>query len=154
MRVRNSARVQDSGDCESMMTLSKRAFSYTDQNRFASVSGDHNPMHMDALQARRTQAGAPVVHGIHLLLWALDSFRAAQPDLPPLRSLRAQFNKFIYLDERAEVVIAQQRPAGARLVVSVGGAPRSKLAIDFGRAEEGFPDWPAELLEPIHVLQL
>ena len=49
----------------------KRTFTADDQTRFAQVSGDYNPMHMDALQARRTQAGAPVVHGIHLLLWAL-----------------------------------------------------------------------------------
>jgi acyl dehydratase len=55
------------------MSLAERVFTETDQKRFASVSGDYNPMHMDALQARRTQAGAPVVHGINLFLWALPS---------------------------------------------------------------------------------
>ena len=31
-------------------------------------------MHLDAIKARRTQGGVQVVHGIHLLLWALDVF--------------------------------------------------------------------------------
>jgi len=61
------------------MSLAERVFTETDQKRFASVSGDYNPMHMDALQARRTQAGAPVVHGINLFLWALDSFAQRLP---------------------------------------------------------------------------
>jgi hypothetical protein len=52
-----------------------------------------------------------VVHGIHLLLWALDSLAAAQPGLPPLRSIRAQFNKFVYLNEPADVVMLEQKPA-------------------------------------------
>ena len=34
------------------------------QERFAEFSGDRNPMHMDLVAARRTQAGAPVVHGV------------------------------------------------------------------------------------------
>src|SRR5664279_3725495 len=100
------------------MSLAQRKFRPTDQKRFASVSGDHNPMHVDALQARRTLAGAPVVHGIHLLLWALDSLANAQPGLAPLRSLRVQFNKFVYLDERVEVILTQQGPTNARLNIS------------------------------------
>ena len=53
--------------------LTSRTFTEADQMRFADVSGDRNPMHLDALKARRTQAGVPVVHGVHLLLWALDA---------------------------------------------------------------------------------
>ena len=134
------------------MRLAQRQFSYTDQARFASVTGDCNPMHVDALQARRTQAGAPVVHGIHLLLWALDSFRAAQPDLPSLRSLRAQFNRFIYLDELVDLEVTQQGTAGARLAISVSGAPRTKLSIEFGDAWRDAPTGPIPSLEEIPFL--
>src|SRR6266700_6824354 len=112
------------------MKLAQRTFTDADQKRFAAASGDYNPMHTDALQARRTQAGAPVVHGIHLLLWALDSLAAAQPDLPPLRGFRAQFNKFVFLDDLVEAVLTQKGPSGARLAISVDGAPRSKVTID------------------------
>jgi len=119
-----------------LLRLAKREFNFTDQEQFASVSGDHNPIHVDALKARRTQAGAPVVHGINLLLWALDSLAATQPDLPPLRNLRAQFNKFVYLGEGAEIILIQQGPAGARLNIAVDGVQRSKVIIDFGDAAE------------------
>jgi hypothetical protein len=102
-------------------------------------------MHVDALQARRTQAGAPVVHGIHLLLWALDSFAATQPELAPLRNFHAQFNKFVYLNERVDVVLTQQGHIGtrARLKISVDGTLRSKVTLDFGDAVENCPVWPA-----------
>ncbi|HWE84439.1 MAG TPA: MaoC family dehydratase [Terracidiphilus sp.] len=131
------------------MSLAKRVFSDTDQKRFASASGDFNPIHVDALQARRTQAGAPVVHGIHLLLFALDSLAAAQPDLPALRSIRAQFSKFIYLDEPVEVVVVKQEPAGVRLNISVDDVPRAKITVSFGDAVETCPDWACGALEPV-----
>lgn len=130
------------------MILAERTFNEQDQRRFASASGDHNPMHMDALQARRTQAGAPVVHGIHLLLWALDSLAAAQPELPPLRKLRAQFNKFVYVNEPAEVTLTQQKPGGVRLNVTVDGVARAKFNFEFGESLASCPDWAA-LLEEI-----
>ena len=110
-------------------------------------------MHMDALQARRTQAGAPVVHGIHLLCWSLNTFAASQPNLPPLKKLRAHFNKFIYLNELAEVVINEQKPTRARLSIAVDGSPRSKLTLDFGEPDQtcDVSTWP--LLEPIPFLR-
>jgi acyl dehydratase len=53
--------------------IGAREFTYHDQEWFAAVSGDRNPMHVDAVEARRTIAHFPVVHGIHTLLWALDT---------------------------------------------------------------------------------
>ncbi len=129
-----------------MKSLAQRVFTLNDQTRFASISGDSNPMHMDALQARRTQAGAPVVHGIHLLLWTLDSLAHALPDLPQLRSLRAHFNKFVYLDEPVEIVLAEYSPKGARLHVAVDGIPRSKFNITFGNIAAECPSISDALL--------
>jgi NAD(P)-dependent dehydrogenase (short-subunit alcohol dehydrogenase family) len=134
------------------MKLAQRTFSRTDQMQFASASGDRNPMHVDPLRARRTQAGAPVVHGIHMLLWSLDALAAARTDLPPLRSLRAQFNKFVYVDEPVEVVLTQQGETGARLSLSVDGTARSKLTVTFGNPTETYPDWSAEPLHPVPLL--
>jgi len=138
------------------MSLSKRSFNSADQMRFASISGDYNPMHLDVLQARRTQAGAPVVHGINLLLWALDSLAEAQPDLPPLCGLRAHFYKFVYLDEFVDVTLTKQSPSDARLNISVGGASRSKVTITFGYTVEDCPDWSTSSLElvPFSLLPL
>lgn len=134
------------------MRLAQREFRFTDQERFASISGDQNPMHVDELLARRTQAGAPVVHGIHLLLWALDSLAAVQPNLASLCSLRVQFNKFIYLNECVDVVLMRQGPTGAQLNISVDGAPRSKVTLNFGETVEDCPGWSAAAVElPPHA---
>ena len=128
------------------MKLARRVFSLIDQNRFAAASGDRNPMHVDPLQARRTQAGAPVVHGIHLLLWALDSLASTHPDLPPLRRLRAQFQSFVFVEEAVEVELAQKSESGVRLVLAVDGGPRSKVRIDFGQSTGIGPEWAAQSL--------
>jgi len=51
-----------------------RTFTLDDQRAFARLSGDWNPLHVDPVAARRTMFEGPVVHGIHLLLWALDAW--------------------------------------------------------------------------------
>jgi len=134
-----------------MSMLAQRVFSLDDQKQFASISGDRNPMHMDALHARRTQAGAPVVHGIHLVLWALESLAAAQPDLPRISHIKAEFSRFVYLGEPAEVSVAQKDATGARLSIAVNNSPRTKVVIDFGDELEDYPRWSADHLETISV---
>lgn len=39
---------------------------------FVALSGDRSPLHVDAAHARRTPFGGPVVHGVHLVLLALE----------------------------------------------------------------------------------
>lgn len=90
----------------SRLSFADRIFTTSDQDWFASVSGDTNPMHMDALAARRTMAGSPVVHGIHTLLWALNCLYIAIPDLQPLHSLKVNFEKMIYVGDRVATVVA------------------------------------------------
>lgn len=59
--------------------LGERTFGRADQQAFAAASGDVNPMHMDEVAARRLIAGGCVVHGVHLLLQALDWWHATEP---------------------------------------------------------------------------
>jgi acyl dehydratase len=47
-------------------------FTLADQGRFARLSGDVNPIHVDFVAARRIAAGEPIVHGMHAVLRALD----------------------------------------------------------------------------------
>lgn len=102
--------------------LCERVFTTVDQDAFAALSGDRNPMHMDPVAARRTQAGSPVVHGVHAIAWALDAFVAKFGELgTPLR-LNVRFDRFIYLDRPVEAVVAERGPAGWLIVLSVDGA--------------------------------
>jgi MaoC like domain len=49
-----------------------RIFTLNDQERFAALSRDYNPLHLDYAVARRTQFGGVLVHGVHGVLWALE----------------------------------------------------------------------------------
>jgi NAD(P)-dependent dehydrogenase (short-subunit alcohol dehydrogenase family) len=114
------------------LTLASRRFTSVDQERFAHVSGDRNPMHLDAILARRTRAAALVVHGVHLLLWTLDTFAANHPRPPRLRSFRARFIRFVYLEDSAESVLVHRGLDSAHLNVCVAGVPTMLAAVHFG----------------------
>lgn len=55
--------------------IGEKIFSDEDQRLFASVSLDRNPMHMDPVAARRLITGRQVVHGIHILLTAIEYWK-------------------------------------------------------------------------------
>ena len=113
--------------------LAERTFTKADQARFAAVSGDRNPVHLDAVLARRTQAGAPVVHGVHLLLWGLDALARTEPALPPMRRLKAQFKHFAAVDERVAVT-ATRTEASCILRFVAAGMTIAQLVVEFGAA--------------------
>ncbi len=112
--------------------MHRRRFSPNDQLRFAALSGDSNPMHMDPLAARRTQAGVPVVHGMHALLWALDCAASDGLNLGELQHLKVQFAKFIPVREEATLDISQSGTASARLTVQACGLAAIVALLRFG----------------------
>jgi acyl dehydratase len=112
--------------------IDRRIFSSEDQERFAVYSGDLNPMHMDAAAARRTKAGFPVVHGVHTLLWSLDSFTAEQTELPSIAAIKVGFENFIYVGDEVVAHLVQQDAAGARIETTVHGLVAMRLTLRFG----------------------
>src|SRR5262245_28712102 len=70
-----------------------------DQLAFAALSGDYNPMHVDAIVARRLIHGRPIVHGIHLLLWALDGWLAESDGPIALREVMLVLKSPVGIDE-------------------------------------------------------
>lgn len=93
------------------MTL-LRTFSQADQEAFARWSGDRNPIHMDPLAARRSMAGAPVVHGMHLLLWTLDEALSDPEQMAA--GIRADFRKFVLLGQSVSLEKGSDRTGQAR----------------------------------------
>ena len=79
-----------------------RRFAQADQEWFARVSGDRNPLHMNAAFASRTFPGAPVVHGVHALLWALDQRCAVDPSTR-IGGVQVSFVKPILLGDQVTV---------------------------------------------------
>ncbi len=77
--------------------VASKSFSLKDQVAFAEFSGDFNPIHVDPIAARRSIAGQCVVHGIHGLMWALDSFISFF-NLKP-SAIKIKFKHPIFLDD-------------------------------------------------------
>src|ERR1700722_13254833 len=94
--------------------LNSKIFSEADQARFALLSGDYNPMHMDPIAARRSPAGAQVVHGVHTLLWLLDSVAVRHPDIQVAGSLKALFPRMVYLGDIVEARVVRQSSTSLR----------------------------------------
>ena len=118
--------------------LAERTFTEADQARFATVSGDRNPMHLDPVLARRTQAGVPVVHGVHLLLWGLDALAQAEPALPPVRRLKAQFKHFAAV-RQSVAATATRTDAGLIVRFVSAGMTIAQLVVEFGGSLQAAP---------------
>lgn len=71
-------------------TVCAKIYTHEDQQFFARVSQDWNPMHVDPVAARRLIAGSQVVHGIHILLTALEHWRVDTET--PLKTIICSFN--------------------------------------------------------------
>lgn len=111
--------------------VASRTFTQADQQWFAALSGDCNPMHMDPIEARRTQAGSTVVHGVHTLLWALDCLAAASPDSVVPASIRVDFTSFLLVGQTvglSEFTGAPKR----RATVSASGLAIMTLELPYG----------------------
>ncbi|WP_043352503.1 SDR family NAD(P)-dependent oxidoreductase [Methylobacterium sp. B1] len=115
-----------------MNDLAERTFLPEDQIAFAKLSGDQNPMHMDPVAARRTQAGYPVVHGVHAILWALN---AAGGHLRDFGALSVRFERMIYVGDRCVLRQRQRRGEGFSLDILVDETVVTR--IDLGPAVEG-----------------
>jgi acyl dehydratase len=69
-------------------------FSSADQPRFAELSGDFNPIHVDTKEARRLLFGRTVVHGVHAVCAVLER----QADLTDVYRLRVRFSRPMFPD--------------------------------------------------------
>lgn len=91
-----------------------KCFDLQEQWRFAELSGDHNPLHLDPLYSRRLLFGGPVVHGVHLVLYALDRLAARFPEPVVLGELRAAFHRPLPLEVPVSLEIEEAGDEGFR----------------------------------------
>jgi NADP-dependent 3-hydroxy acid dehydrogenase YdfG len=105
--------------------IGRRRFSAQDQEVFASLSFDRNPMHMDRVAARRLLTGLPVVHGVHVLMTALEYWVNEDALIPT--TLNCSFNNAVNVDDT--VVFSQKNEAPGRFVIEarVNGLPCAVL---------------------------
>jgi acyl dehydratase len=110
--------------------LATRTFTSDDQHWFADASGDHNPMHVDPVAARRTMFGQTVVHGMHVALWALDQW-CRTGDVAPARVV-VMFAKPVFLDEEVTLVAGAGAGGSAQLRVRLGDVTVASIRVESG----------------------
>jgi acyl dehydratase len=118
------------------ITLASRTFDTDGQTLFARLSGDFNPIHLDPIAARRTQAGAVVVHGIHAILWALDKLVELGALTDEILSLKVQFTNFIYVGSKVDLKLLDREGKSIRAELVLGGLTTASLIVAFGTPKE------------------
>jgi hypothetical protein len=121
------------------------------QQEFAVLSADFNPMHIDPVLARRLISGRPVVHGIHSLLWALDDYLQSRTEKRSLLSLEAVFQKPLDVDTRVRCTVVAEEEGQLELELETH-VPVARICCRFGGqvAEVDLPRAPArESLKPV-----
>ena len=108
--------------------MAKDFFSDEDQQQFAALSGDWNPVHVSSVAARRTIFGGQVVHGIHLLLWSLEE---AEVPRRPLRRLEAKFVRPVMTHTLVRSRAVQSDPSTVELILEQGEATVAHVKVEF-----------------------
>ena len=106
-----------------MQSVMIRHFEQSDQIKFAELSGDWNPIHLDHVVSRRSTFGQ-IVHGVHAVAWALEGL-IAQFDVAP-KKVRVAFLKPISLQEEVSAVRSKE---GAEIVILVQSGMQTFISI-------------------------
>src|SRR5260370_4155862 len=131
--------------------LASRVFSLNDQIAFARLSADWNPVPLDQAFARRSQVGAPLVHGIDNVAWAADAVRHSFP--LKVANIRARFLQPLYLDELASVRIRDRTDKHIEFEIVAANAVVAWIKLSSERGKfAASPPWavsaPSRISEP------
>ena len=119
--------------------MAKLRFEAPDQEAFAALCGDRNPIHLDAAVARRSPFGARIVHGCHLALAAMEATLADQPAPAPDApgSITATFSRPVAV--AADVTVSNRRD-GERLRIEVADAGGATTTVVVDQHTVSCPD--------------
>ncbi|KAB2851511.1 MAG: hydratase [Hyphomicrobiaceae bacterium] len=95
-----------------------RSLTQADFDRFAQISGDDNPIHVDARFSARTRFGRTVSHGMLLysVLWAMVQDRY---QVVGQRAQRLKFPNPAFADESIEFTVDFERGHGGEVKVAM-----------------------------------
>lgn len=100
--------------------------------RFAQVSGDYNPLHVDPVLARRYQFGTTVMHGVNGVLKALDCMLKMHGCTVSIDTLKVQFVRPVLHGDRVDVFSQQITEQDFKLRLSVQERRVQDIDLKFG----------------------
>ena len=114
------------------INISERIFTEDDQQSFAALSGDWNPVHVEEEIARRTIVGSIVIHGIHGVLWALYSAMSSNHIINAIKSIKVKFHSPIKLNEIAECFFLDDKKNNEyKLIIRVNKILKTTIVLSF-----------------------
>ncbi len=118
-----------------MTELAIRQYTLSDQLDFAALSGDRNPLHVDPVAARRTMFGQPIVHGVHLVLWAIEQW-ASDATGKTVTEAQVRLLKPAFLDEKISLTIEQLADNSITLTCGTGSAKLCVIKMSIAAASD------------------
>jgi len=125
-----------------------KQFTLRDQNLFAELSGDHNPVHSDEILARRTLFGRRIVHGIHIVLWALDHWLGMDTGPIELESLEADFPKAIGIGDELELLSTSENGTTVSFRLVEGNSVVANVTLRFTESKNHAKIFPPNMYPP------
>ena len=124
--------------------LATTTFEMADQEAFAALSGDCNPLHLDPVAARREMLGVVVVHGIHGLLRLLEAYAAKQGlGGRRIEHCAVRFSSAMELGRELAFELRKDTPERTHLRITHAGKTATDVKIRWRAAEEaGAPTEP------------
>lgn len=111
----------------------RRVFTASDVEQFAALTGDKNPIHLDADFAASTPFGARIAHGMLVSSLFSTIFATAVPSTVYVNQ-NLSFKKPVYLDEevvaKIEVVKIDRRFVTCQTTIAKLSADEELLAVD------------------------
>lgn len=125
-----------------MEILARPQFTWEAQQRFAQLAGDRNPLHVDALAARRSKTGGLTVHGVHTVLQCLEALAKSPRRPASIGSIKVRFNSPIIVGDTADIGLIASDDREARLQVEVGGGKVTTVRVTPAKAADPVEEPP------------
>lgn len=117
------------------MHLGQLTISVDDTLKFAELSGDFNPLHVDPIAARRLRFGHTVIHGVNGTVAALELLFAKLAVPAQLTSLSVNYSKPVTQGDVLTVVYHQDSPGKGKgkgkLDVFIGGKRAQVIKLQY-----------------------
>ncbi|RPJ10184.1 MAG: hypothetical protein EHM37_14315, partial [Deltaproteobacteria bacterium] len=121
----------------------ERAFTSDDQLAFAKLSGDHNPVHVNPVMARRLLFGQQIVHGLHAVLWSADECLRTRMQGLELRTVKANFQAGIGIGQAVNCICIDQNEDQIEIRLEIEKTPAMWIQIAWSPSRQH----PAETLQ-------
>jgi NADP-dependent 3-hydroxy acid dehydrogenase YdfG len=116
--------------------MAERAFTSDDQLAFAKLSGDHNPLHVDPVMARRLLFGRQVVHGLHALLWSADECLRNRTQGLELRAVKANFQAGIGVGQTVNCICIDRNEHHTEIRLEIDKTPAMWIQISWSLSRQ------------------